>query len=148
MQPQKHDMRGYTLFELLIVLAIIAFAAMMTPAAFNLVRHDFEVTKLAGAIQGEFRLARSRAILDNEMVATPVEVVSRRLRLGAGWIDLPKEISVEISDRNLATDGDNAAVFYPDGSSSGFEILIRGKKVTRLVATGLNGKTTISTGSD
>ncbi len=141
-------MRGYTLLELLIVLAIIAFAAMTAPAAFNLVRHDFEVTKLTEAIQGEFRLARSRAILDNEMVATPVEVVSRRLRLGADWYDLPKGISVEISDRNLATDGGNAAVFYPDGSSSGFEILIRGEKTTRLVATGLNGKTTISTVPD
>jgi len=135
-------MRGYSLFELLIVLAIIGFAAMMAPVAFNAVRHDFEVIKLADAVQGEFRLARSRAILDN------VEVVSRRLRLGADWYDLPKGISVEISDRNLAADGDNAAVFYPDGSSNGFEVRIRGRKTTRLVVTGLNGKTTISTVSD
>jgi prepilin-type N-terminal cleavage/methylation domain-containing protein len=141
-------MRGYSLFELLIVLAIIGFAAMMAPAAFNLVRHDFEVTKLADAIQGEFRLARSRAILDNEMVLTPVKVVSRRLRLGAGWYDLPKGISVEISDRNLAIDDDNRVMFYPDGSSSGVEVRIRGKKTTRLVVMGLNGKTTISTVPD
>ncbi|MEZ5892447.1 MAG: GspH/FimT family pseudopilin [Parvularculaceae bacterium] len=141
-------MPGHTFFELLITLAIIAFAAMMMPMAMSALRPELQTQKITEDLASELRLARSRAATTGEAVALDVDIDGRRLRLQgaahgeADWIAVPRGVIVTVGDRNPAQTGEHRVVFYPDGSASGLNVRFAGKRSTWHVTTSLNGKTT------
>lgn len=151
-------MPGYSLFELLVVLAVIAFAAMLAPPAVNALRPELQTEKIADELAGELRLARSRAVTSGEPIEFAVELDGGGLRLGAatndaGWIAVPGDIIVTLGDRSPAAlsetgGGGHDIVFYPDGSASGLDVRIAGKRSIWRVTTSLNGRTTAAKESD
>ena len=147
-------MPGYSLFELLVVLAVIAFAAMLAPPAVNALRPELQIEKIADDLTGQLRLARSQAVTGGEAVLFTIDIDGDRLRLdGAGdedgWIAAPRGVKLRVSDRNPADGGEQntnheGVIFYPDGSASGLDISFAAKHAIWHVTTSLNGKTTVT----
>jgi general secretion pathway protein H len=115
---------GFTLIETLVVLAILAgVTATVTlarprPAA---ARVNAEARMVASTLQ----LARSRAMASNTETVVAVDTEGRRIGLGRTIRQLPDGMSILLTV--AATERRNQVGglrFYPDGRSSGGEILL------------------------
>lgn len=113
--------RGFTLVEVLVVLAIMAFlAAVFMPLGARQRRHA-ELANDARRIAEALRLTRSRAILGNRALAFQVDVRHALYRAGGAPVALPNGIHLALTTAQDETL--NRAVgairFFPDGSSTG-----------------------------
>lgn len=136
---------GHTLLELLVVLAIIAFAAAVAAPAFGGSRGSLEAKALAEALEGELILARSRAVGSANIATVFVDVGAARYRAdnASGWVTVNKKLSLRFSSA-APVSGDIAAIlYYPDGSSSGGEITIEASDRTYRVRAGINGRVSV-----
>ncbi|HVH81748.1 MAG TPA: GspH/FimT family pseudopilin [Stellaceae bacterium] len=118
---------GFTLFELLVVLAIMALTTCLIvgyrPSWSGSLGMRGAVSELASSL----RLARSQAIANGGSVAMTVDVAAHRYRVGDGPItSLPPALKVELltlaSERATAAEG--MIRFNPDGSSTGGRITV------------------------
>jgi len=120
---------GYTLTELLVVLAIMGMIAGVALPLLSAGRPGVETKALARAVAGDLALARQDAVGRN----TEHHVVLRRsgsryaLWPTSTWHALPPGIVLSMQ----AQRGEIA--FYPDGSTSGGTILVSGGGVRRRV---------------
>ena len=144
--------RGFSLVELLVVLAVLAFAATLAAPAASVLSPELKAGGVADRIAGELRLARSHAVMQGRAVRLTVEREENRLRIGGDeeavrrrndWIASPRGVTIDVDDRDLANGDGNDLVFYPDGSASRLEIRLAGKKTQWIILTGLSGKTTV-----
>lgn len=141
----RNHQKGVTLFEILIVLAILSFAATVAASAFGGSNGSPEAKALAGAIAGELKLARSRAIGSAEIATVYFDNEVSRYRSDAApeWTPIGKKLSIAISSATPAA-GDTAAIlYYPDGSSSGGEVTVAAKARIWIVRAALNGKVSV-----
>jgi len=115
---------GFTLTELLIVLAIIGLVLTAVPVLLQSVLPGTRALAAARSLANELRAARGRAIASG----APTDIrfdPSRRVYWtdpGAGLHALPDGIEIRLpQDRNVIA-------FYPDGSSSGGVVSLGGVK--------------------
>jgi general secretion pathway protein H len=126
---------GFTLIELIVVLVILGLALSLVlaqgPARSPTVEYASAVRQVAGAL----RLARSRAIADDRMVA--VLFAPRAFQLDQETvIALAPEISLS---------GSRLIDFTPDGGSSGGEVMLRmGSRQTVIGVDWLTGRVELS----
>jgi len=126
---------GFTLLELIVVLVILGLALSLVlaqgPVRSPTVEFDSTVRQVTGAL----RLARSRAIADDRMVA--VLFVPRGFRLDQ---ETPIAFSSDIS-----VSGKRLISFTPDGGSSGGEVMLRmGERQMVIGVDWLSGRVTLS----
>ena len=124
----RHRAAGFTLLELMVVLAILGLALAIVPA--NLMRGTG-----AQALKADVRLlisglhyARTRAISSNQPVALVVDPKGGRLSIdGAqqiGVLSKSTRFGALDQQRVLQTGKPVAVQFFPDGGSSGGELLL------------------------
>lgn len=120
--------RGFTLFELLVVLALLALVAVMVPA---MLTRGFPATSLKAAareVAAGLRETRGRAIGRNTEVAFTVDVDARSYRVGGKGADrtLPRalEIALYTAERELIDSGAGSIRFFADGSSTGGRVTV------------------------
>lgn len=132
---------GFTLVETLVVLAIMAgvtAAVLFAWPKSATARVNVEARILASTLQ----LARSRAMASNTETVVAVDARERRIGLGRSFRQLPDGMSVLLtvaaSERRNQVGG---LRFYPDGRSSGGEILLayQGRK-ERIVVNWFTGE--------
>lgn len=120
--------QGFTLLELLVVLAIVGFTLSLIP---GFIIHDGSSVTLNRAVRvlvEGLRDARSRATLENRESVFVVDVERRQFQVGP--TSIPEQISGEIALQLVTARSEQSGMtsgrirFFPDGSSSGGRIAV------------------------
>ena len=123
--------RGFTLFELLVVLVVIGLLFTVATPLISRGVPSLEVRSAAREIAAGMRRARSDAIFANREVAFTVDTEEKRYAIGddGAWHPLPERLAFEVETaRSEVVDDAIAGVrFYPDGSATGGRVTVTGK---------------------
>jgi general secretion pathway protein H len=116
---------GFTLIEILVVLAILGFAASVIISRGPPASAGLQMRQTAGTLVQALRLARSRAIANDARVAVVLDLRSRALLVDG----IPRGVlagPVTIRAVSPSGAGVEQAVFMfaPDGSASGGRVLL------------------------
>jgi general secretion pathway protein H len=114
--------RGFTLLELLVVLAIIGFVVALVPGFMLRSQPQLDVEVAARAIADGLRRTRSEAVLRNRPQAFALDVEARVFRAGDETpvrIDDGIALSFRTARSQLLAEGVGQIRFFPDGSSTG-----------------------------
>jgi general secretion pathway protein H len=122
---------GFTLIELLVVMAILALGLALVPP---ILARGTEAQSLKidmRQVIGGLRFARSRAITLNSPVAFLIDLPTRRFSVESsdetGYLHPTTNVTLSIGKREWLGDRSGAIHFYPDGGSSGGELLMSSK---------------------
>ena len=128
---------GFTLVEMLVVLAIMALVA--TIAAPGLVSHyrSKNLETLAGEITMRLRLSRTSAIATARPKQVLVDLGARTIRFGERDVfALPDDVKLTVvtGQETVVADRQTVLTFLPDGSASGMDISLQQKGRTARIA--------------
>jgi general secretion pathway protein H len=118
---------GFTLIEIVVVLAIAALLMTTVPPLFDAVMPGVQIKGAARRTAASLRLARDTAIRNGSETALVVDVEARRLELpGFRPVSLPGDLNLdlEVARREMLNDERGAIRFFPDGSSTGGRIVL------------------------
>lgn len=122
MPTKSSSQGGYTLLELLVVLALIAMVLVIAPGYVSSDRGYQRLKLEAYRLETDLRSARSRATFENRTVAFSIDVA------GGSWQyrnrtshAVPKQVRLELFTGRQLLSGDTAGAiqFFPNGQSSG-----------------------------
>ncbi len=119
--------RGFTLVELLVVMAIAALMMSAVPGLYSAAFPGLEMKSAARRTASTLRLARETAIRQGEDKLLIVDLDAHRLILeGYRNLSLPKRLSIKLEAANSEMIDDRRGVirFFPDGSSTGGRIVL------------------------
>jgi len=120
---------GFTLVELLVVLAIAGLVLAVTPPLVTSVMPGVELKAGARRTAGALRLARETAVAEGRDAAFILDVESNRYRLDRDNRSgsLPKAIDIELvaAANEMQSDRVGAIRFFPDGSSTGGRVILK-----------------------
>jgi general secretion pathway protein H len=123
---------GFTLLELLVVLAIIGMVYALLPGNFLTSRTSFEVRATARDIADSLRRARGQAIADNRDIVFFLDVEKRRYGIAeeGDTKDFRGDIDIRFTTarEELRGRGEGAIRFFPDGSATGGTLTVRGAR--------------------
>lgn len=139
---------GFTLVEMLVVLAIMAVVAAIAAPGLARNYRSKDLNTLTSEITTRLRLSRTSAIA----TATPRQVVldprAHAIRFDEReTLVLPDDVKMTVITGHETTVADRQAIltFLPDGSASGLEIELRRKaQTTRIAVNWLTGLSTRS----
>jgi general secretion pathway protein H len=139
---------GFTLLELLIVLAIMAFSLVLVIGYRPPWSGRFELDTLASELASQLRAARSEAIVGDQPAAVQFDLAHRRYRAGSA---VPKQLPAGVSVELLTVAGERRGIasgdirFNPDGSSTGGRIVLaQGKQRVTVGVDWLTGRVSIT----
>ena len=121
--------RGFTLVELLVVMAIAGLLLAVTPPLVSSAFPGVELKAAARRTAGALRLAREIAIAQGRAAAWLVDVEKNRY-----WIEddhrsgrIPRGLEIELvaATEEMRSDQVGGIRFYPDGSSSGGRVILK-----------------------
>jgi general secretion pathway protein H len=135
---------GFTLLELLLVLAILALVTAVAVPALTSPSDSVRLRAASEELSAALRLARARAIARNREVAVVIDAESRSIHVqGASAQHLASDIFVQltIAESERATPTRGGFRFFADGSSTGGDIVLglHGREL-RLCVDWLTGK--------
>lgn len=126
--PRGGASPGFTLIELVIVIAVVALAVTLVSTRGLPVGAATHARATAQAVSGALRAARGEAVATNRAVSFALDVTNRSYSWGRR---APERLPADI-DLALLTGQDQLGAaggqirFYPDGSSSGGRVTIGG----------------------
>ncbi|MER9728175.1 GspH/FimT family pseudopilin [Mesorhizobium sp. M0217] len=128
---------GFTLVEMLVVLAIMALMAAI--AAPGLVSHyrSKSLETLAGEITMRLRLSRTSAIATARPREVLVDLDARTIRFGERDVfALPDDVKLTVvtGQETVVAGRQTVLTFMPDGSASGMDISLQQKARTARIA--------------
>ncbi len=144
-------MRGFTLFELLVVMLLIGLVLTLVPGFLVRGQPGLDVQVAARAVADGLRTARSEAILRNREQVFAIDVEARRFRSLPDrppvQLDQAIELSLYTARAELQDAGTGQIRFFPDGTSSGGRIgLALGGRQVAVEVDWLTGEVTIHAG--
>lgn len=124
------DNRGFTLIEMIVVLAIIAVAIGLVMPLLGRSGSRAALTAAAGLIRAAMTEARATAIAEDRAV------VFRGDPNGGYWVDGRHHPlgSATGSEMRIRTTGSALIAFFPSGGSSGGRVLVQGPNSRREIA--------------
>jgi general secretion pathway protein H len=127
---------GFTLLELLVVLGILAIATIL---AIPLGSQRHSISSLRGAaleLAATLRATRAAAIRSNAEKTFTFDVAARQYWAEEARHRVPDQLVAEIAIPGVEQTGSGVGLFrfYPDGTSSGGQIILRQGGVTAVVA--------------
>ena len=141
--------RGFTLFELLVVIALISLLLAVIPLAFP---KAIEQTKLRGAtreLANALKVARSRAVSGVREIPVALDVQSRVYAVDESQqsLDLPADAHMVLTTAGVEQTSTHAGAIrsFPDGSSTGGRIALSLRNTQYVVDVNwLSGRVTIT----
>jgi general secretion pathway protein H len=119
---------GFTLLELLVVLALLALTYALIPPMFAIGGSTAELKAGARQVAAGLRKARSQAILSRSEATLTLNVESRSFLLSGDDKPriLPRQAEIGVYTAQGEVVGANTAAirFYPDGSSTGGRVTL------------------------
>lgn len=115
---------GFTLLELLVVLAILGVVVGLAVPLFGRAMPGMELQASARAVAAELRSARGRAIAGNDEIVVAVDVQGRIV--GSMALDESIGVSLYSAAEDLIDGGAGRIRFFPDGSSTGGRVRLVG----------------------
>jgi general secretion pathway protein H len=118
---------GFTLIEVIVVIAILGFALVLVIGYGSPVSRGLDLRGSAAMLASGLRLTRSEAILHDKAATFDLDLAGRRFRAAGGPVrQLPGRLAIELltvaGERRKGNTGDIR--FNPDGSSTGGRITI------------------------
>ncbi|NBC12740.1 MAG: prepilin-type N-terminal cleavage/methylation domain-containing protein [Gammaproteobacteria bacterium] len=127
--PRRFLRRGFTLVELLVVLAIGGLLLAVTPPLITAVMPGVEHKAAARRTAAGLRLAREIAVARGRDAAWILDVEQNRYSIEGDprGGSLPGGLDVELvaAQEEMQTESVGAIRFYPDGSSSGGRVILK-----------------------
>jgi general secretion pathway protein H len=144
----RRNSQGFTLLELLVVLAIMVMVYALVPPLFSVGGSTTELRAAARHLAAGLRKARSEAITGKTETLLAVDVEARKFRLSGDpkTYSLPRDakISVYTARTEVVSEQTGAIRFYPDGSSTGGRITVAsGERKFRINVDWLTGRVEI-----
>jgi len=144
--------RGFTLVEILAVVALIALAATVAAVSVGGGLSGARVKAASRDLVAALRYTRGQAIVTREPQALRIDVEQRRYRAPKkDWVELPKDMTMKLftARSELEEEGVGRIRFFPDGSSTGGHVdLLRGDATWRVEVLWLTGETSLREGAD
>jgi len=121
---------GFTLIELIVVLAILAIAVGLVLPMFGSRGSGAELAAAAGRVHAAMAAARATAIAEDRTI------VFRGDRAGGYWLDgRHRGLETEADGRlRILTSGNSLISFFPSGGSSGGRVVVQGPYSRREIA--------------
>jgi general secretion pathway protein H len=123
--------RGFTLFEVLVVVALMAIIASLTAPMVVRAISGAEAQVSARHVAAMLRKSRAQAIIENRELVVHVDVHNRSIGIDDEAPEiLPGSLGLRVySARSEQQDDLTAGIrFFPDGSSTGGEIILQDAK--------------------
>ena len=121
------NQHGFTLLELLVVLAIVALSAYLMIPNFANRQDRNDITFISSEIYSQLSLARSQAIASNTPIRFSLDVKKRVFGTDMQNLSsIPEPIGIEFLTglQSDAVPEQGSIVFYSDGSSTGGRITL------------------------
>lgn len=134
---KDHGDRGFTLVELMVVLAIIALAFAVVTPNLGLRSRSSDVRDEAARVSALLRLARTEAIFANAERTASIDLHTNVLSLQGSdkTVQISRDMHISVlTGRDDAVSGEVAAIrFLPNGQSTGGAITLENERGTAQV---------------
>jgi general secretion pathway protein H len=124
--------RGFTLLELMVVLALLGMAYALVPPLFATGVSGVELKGAARQLASGLRKARSHAISTRQEAVLTVDVQRHTFRLTGDNRTYPLparvQLSVYTAKSEVPAESLGSIRFYPDGSSTGGRVTVASEK--------------------
>lgn len=121
-------MEGYSVLEMLVVLAIIGSAVAIAQPSFRGVPEQIQLRTAAQGVLSALKSTRAAAIARNRDLALVFDLDRREYSSAAiSTTALPKTIRLELKVANLSAETSVKPTiwFFPDGSSTGGDLVLK-----------------------
>ena len=120
--------RGFTLLELLVVLALATALIALVPPMISAAFPALELKSATRRVASGLRLARETAVRSGSDVAFVIDLDERAYEIDGGFrrVQLSSELDLklEAAESEMRDEKVGAVRFYPDGSSTGGRVVI------------------------
>jgi general secretion pathway protein H len=145
MKRRAKQTAGFTLVELLVVMGIMGLIL----AAVLVARPKTAATRVAvaaRAVAATLQLARAQAMASNAETVVRIDAQKRQFGLAKSMHPLPRGMTVAMTVAETERVGDSGGMrFYPDGQSSGGEIVLMLEgRTSRIAVNWLTGEPRLS----
>jgi general secretion pathway protein H len=144
-QGRSPDIAGFTLLEMMVVVAIVAALAMVALPRLELGQGERLRTAVRLAV-ADLRILRDDAIRNAVSTALEPTANGYTLRPTGRKVTLPAGVTLGFAppSASLLTDDRAEIIFFPDGSSTAgvISLQIRGAVVARISVAGIDGRAT------
>ena len=142
--PPRRSARGFTLIEIVVVVALIAVLTGIIAAVISGGLGSAKVRAASKDLVAALRSTRAAAVVGRESQVLVLDVERRAYRVpGRDWVELPKDMEVDMltAAQEQIDDSQGQIRFFPDGSSTGGNIeLRRGEALWRIEIGWLTGE--------
>lgn len=121
--PTRPSDAGYSLIEMLVVLAIVALLVGVAPAAYNTARPGLQARAAAMETASQLRRTRAWAMSHAEDAVVRIDIAARRIEAPVpdGTLALPDGVGVfaYVADSEREGESIGGVRFFHDGGSTG-----------------------------